>query len=1169
MNIKKLIQIDNRFEKSVNLSLDLHDPQKLANYIPTKSSLKLIKEYFNSTISQADSRARLLIGPYGKGKSHLLLVILCFLAKYNVTELKELKYKMIAVMPEISAVLSEVEEKGPFLPVIINPSEGNLHQAFYKGIMKALREADMSDVVPDSYYSEAIRTIKAWKQEYPDTFVSFCNTVGNSYDGFINRLEKYDEAALEEFKAVYPTLTSGAAFNPLIDDDIVSVYRSINRELYVKKGYSGIFIVFDEFSKYIEGHGEYGFAADMKTLQDICELASSSKEEQLHITCIAHKSINAYNKTIKPEFANAFEGVSGRLTEVNFVVSSKNNYELIADAIKKKNEFEQFIESDTHFNHVSEKSYRLSVFSSLFTETDYRKIVAEGCYPLTPVSAMILLELSEKVAQNERTVFTYLTGKERYSLIQTISRSHEATFADIGSVYDYFAPLFKKEDSNIHHEWLKAEYALGNVTSENEENAIKAIALIRMIGKDELRADDEVLSAALGFDDKTYKETVNALRDEGLIVYKKRSKSYEFKNNIGVDLEDAISDVIGKHFVKIDVAEALGRICKEKYILPKKHNHEYRITRYFNVNFTTYDQLMALQDISYLETSFNPDGFVLFLLPRPEAIKQEDIKKCLKNLDMGNIAIIPPVSNENIAGKVQKLLAAEWLLKSAEFTENSPVLIKELSDLCEDLSFDINEWIHTNYYTSKEYYCREGRKQIPPEGINRVVSDLCDATYFRSPIINNELINRQNVSAQIAKARNNIIDMILSDGDVSVYEKGTSAEATIYRAVFSRASSKEAWNEVEKEFSTFFTGCVGKKNCFSHLINKLTTAPYGMRRGVLPIVLSHEIAKRHGTPVIYLNDKELILNEEALINAVKRPSDYYLFIEEASAAKDKYIAELCSLFEEYSIYCKDIDNKNKLSKTVCLMQTWYRSLPQASITFKTPDSPDEDFEKLIAFRSIFSSYFLNPRDVLFDKIPEVFATRDYDELIGLVKKAKVVFNRHISLLKDAVNDSIRKTLDIPTDANLHEALIEWYSSLPKETQASIFSGVAGNLSNLFKDEIPSDKELIASRFAKAVTGLFIEDWAESTLEQFSQTLSEAIVEISNKHVSVKASRKLTFITEDGQEKNCLIDFDPDELSVSGTFLQNALLDAMDEFGDVIDDREKLGILMDIASSLIK
>ena len=53
---------------------------------------------------------------------------------------------------------------------------------------------------------------------------------------------------------------------------------------------------FDEFSKYLEGHGAEYFSNDMKALQDMCELVNASKGQMI-FTLVAHK---AFMITEKP-----------------------------------------------------------------------------------------------------------------------------------------------------------------------------------------------------------------------------------------------------------------------------------------------------------------------------------------------------------------------------------------------------------------------------------------------------------------------------------------------------------------------------------------------------------------------------------------------------------------------------------------------------------------------------------------------------------------------------------------------------------------------------------------------------------------------------------------------------------------------------------------------------
>ena len=62
-------------------------------------------------------------------------------------------------------------------------------------------------------------------------------------------------------------------FNPLIDNEVISVYQSVNRILREKHGYAGIYIIFDEFSKYIEGHAVEGYGLNCAATMSKSEMS--------------------------------------------------------------------------------------------------------------------------------------------------------------------------------------------------------------------------------------------------------------------------------------------------------------------------------------------------------------------------------------------------------------------------------------------------------------------------------------------------------------------------------------------------------------------------------------------------------------------------------------------------------------------------------------------------------------------------------------------------------------------------------------------------------------------------------------------------------------------------------------------------------------------------------
>ena len=183
MKLTDLVSVDNRFEKSINLLLDLNSEKKVADYIPTRSSIAILRDYLSETINFSGSRATALIGPYGKGKSHLLLVALYLLSVGRTATARELEKRITAVVPESKELLQKIiSSDSKFLPVILNVNTGsNLDQTFIRSLSLALRRENLNEVAPDSYYTKAAEMIEQWKNSYPATYNEFCNILKEYY----------------------------------------------------------------------------------------------------------------------------------------------------------------------------------------------------------------------------------------------------------------------------------------------------------------------------------------------------------------------------------------------------------------------------------------------------------------------------------------------------------------------------------------------------------------------------------------------------------------------------------------------------------------------------------------------------------------------------------------------------------------------------------------------------------------------------------------------------------------------------------------------------------------------------------------------------------------------------------------------------------------------------
>ena len=84
-SLKDIVKFNSNFKTAVNLYLSLNKSKKVLEYIPTKSSVSFMGEYLKAVLENKE-QATLLVGPYGKGKSHLLLVLLAILSMHRTSE---------------------------------------------------------------------------------------------------------------------------------------------------------------------------------------------------------------------------------------------------------------------------------------------------------------------------------------------------------------------------------------------------------------------------------------------------------------------------------------------------------------------------------------------------------------------------------------------------------------------------------------------------------------------------------------------------------------------------------------------------------------------------------------------------------------------------------------------------------------------------------------------------------------------------------------------------------------------------------------------------------------------------------------------------------------------------------------------------------------------------
>lgn len=1188
-SLKDVIEFNSNFKTAINLYLNLNKSEKILSYIPTKSSVNFMGEYMKAVLENKE-QATLLIGPYGKGKSHLLLVLLAVLTMERTVENKEIIDKLILKVQEIDEIgaeiaqnIDEIWDSKRFLPVLISNSTGDLNQAFLYGLNDALKREKLTDLVPDTYYSIAESRLEDWKVNYSDTFSIFEKELAQknmNMAALISGLKMYSKEALDIFTSIYPKVTAGSEFNPMAISDVIPLYKGLSEKLVEDYEYSGIYIVFDEFSKFIESQDGIAAGSNMKLIQDVCELATDSQNSQVFITMVAHKSIKEYGKYLSTDIINSFTGIEGRLIEKYFITSSKNNYELIKNAIVKDNEL---IKDIPHYEKllgsIALKSYyQLPAFRSNFLEKEFDNIILKGCFPLNPIASYLLLNVSEKVAQNERTLFTFISNDEPHSMSRFVSGHTAEKEWGIGAdlIYDYFSSLFKKEVANeyIHNLWLSAEYAIDRCETEDQKKVIKALAIVLIVNKeDEIPSDEKYISLCVNSEDST--EAIKELVEKQMIYKKSSTGTYVFKTRAGSELKNEIKRQRELKGDNVDYSGVLADVTGKYYVIPRKYNTIHMMTRFFKNQFMDVEDFLSIESTNILFSDCESDGKVITLFSFT-GIKQELVKKHVEELADKRLVVTCPKKGLKAKKQLRDYEIIQNLRGNMVFTNNNEILKRELPLLVDDLTRELEDIIFNIYEEDDDtkvlFFDGEKVRNAKAGNEEVAVNICCENIYFKTPIINNEMVNRSEIStAQTRRTRLNIINAVLNHTDDLEFYSGSNQEATVYRSVFCRTGLLEgladsSLMEVIDEINTFVDSCSDAKISVSKLINTLISEPYGLRMGIIPMYLAYVLARRREDIIVYFSNKEVQLNADIVVNMCEQSGDYSVYVSKEYLQKEKYISELNVLFQVE-------DNRNlstnRIKDIFICMQRWFRALPQVSrnaINLQSYVETETKVHEMKEIRQALQKVEYNPFEILFVTFPNEFGVNTLEETCQRIDECKTYYDDYFDWVQLETVNKVYTVWGGKRKLDLFHTLKEWYEKQSKRSKQGLYSGRITNFMSCIENmDVYYDTD-VAQKVVKAVTDVYMENWTSGSLEEFNDELISLKNEIESiRDEASTGEMTLSFTGRNGNAINKLYSHADEN---SGSVLRNIIEDALDEYDDLsVNDR--VSILLEMIEKIIK
>ncbi len=1195
MDFKKMILPNKDFQTSVNIEFDFGSKNKVEQLIPTDSVCVYLEELLRDVITSSNQRAKLLVGPYGKGKSHVVLAALTAMWAKDPAPFK----KIISAYKQHGLGFGDTLEKfvsegSRLLPVVISGSTADLRHALLSSLRKSLSNTGLMECMPQTNYDGALNVLTRWQSDYPDTIRRFETLTGHSVSSIISRLKNMDTNAYELFVEFYPELTSGSSFDVVDGAEVLDVYDTVLNRLR-EAGISGIYIVYDEFSKYLETSIDRATVEDTKLLQDIAEACNrSSDSKQLHLLLISHKSISNYiDSSLPKDKVDGWRGVSGRFREIEMHDDEGQYFELLSNAIiKDKKLWGSWLDANAGANAaLLELIGKRYVKQGLFKE-EYYEMVTMGCFPLHPLTTYILARMSEKVAQNERTLFTFICSNEENSFINALESA--GRFVSPDYVYSYFEPLLRREfyTSPLHRIYELAKTAIQKVEAGSlEERMIKTIAAIDVVAQyDKIAPTKEVITelySDCGFDTDGIKAALDNLIASDSIVYLRRSNAFlKLKETSGVHIDREVSDRAESLRSQYECVELLNTMIEGKALYPSRYNEERGMVRFFNCKFIGLDEMQDGGVLTEKHTQ-NSDGAVLALHPNtPNDL--EELKRCAKGVlsELPMTVAICPKKYVDVTAAVFLLQAAKEL--KAEAGEDE-ILAEEYEIVVDDYTEIVEDYIAGFFQPElgRSYYYIGGTRRnslTRKRKLAEELSVLCEETYGNTPRITNEALNKNELTGTAFSSRTKILKSLCGKHlEPNFGFIGNGQETSMARSAFEKTgiianfekpedSSRAAYTEGIEKMLQAIRGFIegAQETPFSEIYNLLTgpQLKLGLRRGPIPLYLAYVMRDYRDEIVITHDGEERPLSESLLDDIARNPAEYYLTRLNWTPQMTNYIRNLASLFS-----CDpDAATRNEVADAIRL---WYVELPQVTRNSRINHASSKGNANISKSRTALFNAVRSVGDdtsvFLFEKLPAAFGVKaDSPKLVELIRKEKKECDGFLSQTLDRVAEDLTTLFDCAahSDASLGSTLRDWVDRNPATT-THVFSGVRNQILNAIKDANGDDRTTV-NRIAKAATSLRIDDWNDARFDDFfdiMRVMKSEVEGVNSREENETVEQTVSLVYAVGNGTIRKKTFDVVECSERSRLLKNSIFACLDEMGGALQPDEKRQIVFEVLEEL--
>lgn len=1164
MKYSELITKRKQYKYSANICFDLENENRLSGFIPNVTTTEILKEYLYGIIQdKAGVHSRILYGSYGTGKSHLLTVLCALLGHINTNgDAFDLFIESITKYDDDFAdfIKEFAKNAKPYLVVPVYSDFSDFDKCISYSMKKELEKKGLEICFKNTFY-EALDLIAKWEDgEASKTRLDeVCNKLKVDISDFKNQLKTFVPSSEKVFNLIFKEMTYGATFV----SETGSLIDNLNQaNEAIKDEYQGIVFVFDEFGRYIEDNGE---TIKVKTIQDFAEYCDHSDYEN-HLILVSHKQLSLYTDKMKKELSDEWKKIAGRFKATSINVKYDQCLSLIPHIIPKTKKWDTFKKRyERDLNALYEEAWDFKGF--LLPPEGGNPF--EGGFPLHPITLYALDRLSKKVAQNERTFFTYLASDEENSLFAQIDKLKDDRFHFVGLnlIYDYFEEnIMSYRANDIYVMYKKLQYALNKLGEENTDSAevkiLKTIAVINIISDSAVLASNRVtLCHVIDEDDEVISSAIDALEKKKIIKFMRQYGYYDFLDSSIYDLDSMIEEKIGSINDEM-VVNILNDEFTDFVIYPHRYNAKYHMNRIMIPVFAYRNELSKKTFVRSMPDYY--DGIVAFVLDAEYSLNE------YSEVELPDRMLMLVKSNpKQIINEVKRYIATKLLYSQREeLKKDDPTVEKELQLYLEEeqaiLSELVSNWRKIKGSDITVVFDGHEEEVKSEAELTECASQIMLSAYKKTIIVNNDLINKNKVSGAIRISRSKLLDNMLNGIDVMNGCTPLSPEHNIVRALLVKNGMYDdgipvKLNYIDGEVSGDAVKHVIQKYIkkakkapvsVNELYEELKKPPYGLRDGYMSLLLAYELSQYENISLSF-HGADRDYSSEEFLKAFENPEDYFIFICNWSEEQEKYISDLEELYGKYL----NRKTKNRLKELLGAMNTHFASLTKSALTTDKYVSP-----KAKQYRDILSISYKDYNSFFFEVLPKLDS--DYGTLVVQLRTIKAELERVPELQMSDVDKLIRNVFDIGRDETISKWLFDKYENEWAAKAHKVFDYHTNAFLEFVRNNNAQKEDVaVIQDLANVITGFGVDYWNDSKIEDFEEILRKVFAQLEGYTVKDELSDdEVKIVIQTGGEELRTTQFDKQDLSSNGQIMFNKMKATISNFGESISQEEKMQII---------